>query len=172
MTTEEFEQFWKCCGDDIYRFCLHIAFKRDRADDLYQETALTAFRKSEEIQAGSNPKAYIFSIAVKLSHNAFRKSKRRGEDTAVPIDEEPHKADGVCVEREAENEELKRAVRRAVASLDEKLRVPLTLYYFDERGIEFISEVMNIPQGTVKSRLHKARSVVRRRLSEGGYTYE
>lgn len=173
MTANEFEQLWECCGNEVYRFCLRLTCNRDKADDLYQDTALTAFRKSDKIELSGNPKSYIFSVAVRLAHNAFKKSQRRGENTAASVeDEEYDLADAADIEQTAENAQLRRAVRQAVAALDEKYRVPLTLYYFDEHGIDFISEVMKIPQGTVKSRLHTARELVRRHLEKEGYTNE
>ena len=76
MTTEEFENLLSVYGDDIYRFCFHLMRSRENADDLYQDTVLTAFRKADFINISENPKAYLLSVAVKLSHNFFRKEKR------------------------------------------------------------------------------------------------
>ena len=64
---------------------------------------------------------------------------------------------------------MKKALRNAVASLEEKYRIPIVLYYFDEQNIGFISEVMKIPEGTVKSRLHKARSLIAEALKKEGF---
>lgn len=156
-------------GDDLYRFCLHIMRKRENADDLYQETVLKAFEKAEFIEKNGNPKAYFFSIAAKLSHNYFRKEKRRGIPISVD-DEELIIADiNENVAEGAEKSQLYAAIRKATAELDEKYRIPLVLYYFDERGIDFISEVMGIPAGTVKSRLFKARSLIGNILKKGGF---
>ena len=69
-------------------------------------------------------------------------------------------ADDTDVQADAEKAELKAALRRAVSELDEKYRVPVVLYYFDDQNLAFISEVMNLPPGTVKSRLHKARELL------------
>jgi RNA polymerase sigma-70 factor (ECF subfamily) len=64
------------------------------------------------------------------------------------------------------------ALRKAVASLEEKYRIPVVLYYFDEQNIGFISNTMKIPEGTVKSRLHKARTLIGEALKKEGFDSE
>ena len=60
--------------------------------------------------------------------------------------------------------ELKTQVRQAVAKLDEKYRIPVYLYYTAELSIEQIANIMKLPKGTVKSRLHKARKLLKQEL--------
>lgn len=170
LTTGEFENLLSVYGDDIYRFCFHLMRSRENADDLYQDTVLTAFRKADFINISENPKAYLLSVAVKLSHNFFRKEKRKNEKIIMSADETldmlPDNAD---IQTETENAALKTALRKAVSELEEKYRVPVVLYYFDEQNLGFISEVMKIPQGTVKSRLHKARMLIAEKLRKEGF---
>lgn len=66
-------------------------------------------------------------------------------------------------ERILEEERLN-AVRRAVSRLPDRLRVPVLLYYMEERQIMEISEILRLPEGTVKSRLHQARKRLEREL--------
>ncbi len=170
MTAKEFETLIHIHGNDIYRFCRYITLNKENADDLYQDTMLTAFKKAETIKLNNNPKSYLLSVAIKLSHNFFRKEKRRNEHSSFqsekPFDEI---ADSADTQASLEDNVLKNALRLAVASLDEKHRVPIVLYYFDEHNLEFISNVMKIPEGTVKSRLHKARELIAQKLKKEGF---
>lgn len=173
MTTEEFEEFLDLYGNDVYRFCLHIMRNRENADDLYQDTVLTAFRKADVMNLSDNPKSYLLSIAVKLSHNFFRKEKRKNEKIILSADETLNMLpDSADIQTSSEETALKAALRKAVAGLEEKYRIPVVLYYFDEQNIGFISKVMKIPQGTVKSRLHKARELIARELKKEGFDNE
>ena len=158
MTTGEFENLLGIYGNDVYRFCMYIMRNKENADDLYQDTVLTAFRKAETLELSENPRSYLLSIAVKLSHNFFRKEKRKNEHIVSPEPEMlDNLADDTDVQADAEKAELKAALRRAV---------PVVLYYFDEQNLAYISEIMNLPPGTVKSRLHKARELLAAKLKK------
>lgn len=173
LTTEEFENLLDIHGNDIYRFCLHIMRSSENADDLYQDTVLTAFRKADMLDISENPKSYLLSVAVKLSHNFFRKERRKNEKIIMSADETLNNLpDNADIQTTTEETALKTALRKAVAELNEKYRIPVVLYYFDEQNISFISEVMKIPEGTVKSRLHKARELIAETLRKGGFDYE
>ena len=167
MTTGEFETLLGIYGNDVYRFCMYIMRNKENADDLYQDTVLTAFRKAETLELSENPRSYLLSVAVKLSHNFFRKEKRKNEHIVSPEPEMlDNLADDTDVQADAEKAELKAALRRAVSELDEKYRVPVVLYYFDDQNLAYISEIMNLPPGTVKSRLHKARELLAAKLKK------
>ena len=173
MTAKEFEELLDIYGNDVYRFCLHIMRNRENADDLYQDTVLTAFRKAGILDLSENPKSYLLSIAVKLSHNFLRKEKRKNEKIILSADETfDNLPDNADIQQSTEEKALKSALRKAVAELDEKYRIPVVLYYFDEHNIGFISEVMKLPQGTVKSRLHKARELIAIKLKKEGFDNE
>ena len=173
MTAKEFEELLDVYGNDIYRFCLHIMRNKENADDLYQDTVLTAFRKADVLNISENPKSYLLSVAVKLSHNFFRKEKRKSEKIILSADETLNNfPDNADIQLSTEKEAMRIALRKAVASLEEKYRIPVVLYYFDEQNIGFISNIMKIPEGTVKSRLHKARTLIAEALKKEGFDSE
>lgn len=173
LTTEEFENLLEVCGDDVYRFCFHLMQSKENADDLYQDTVLTAFRKADVINISENPKSYLISIAIKLSHSFFRREKRKSDKILLSADEITDTLpDDADIQSEEETAALKAALRRAVSELEEKYRLPVVLYYFDEQNIGFVSEVMKIPPGTVKSRLHKARELIAEKLRKEGFDNE
>lgn len=170
MTTEEFEYLLEIHGKDIYTFCLYIMRSRENAEDLYQDTVLTAFAKADGIDLSDNPKSYLLSVAVKLSRNFFRKEKRKAGKLISPepevLENLPDKTD---IQTDAEDSALKAALRRAVSELDEKYRVPVVLYYYGEHDVAAVSEIMKLPPGTVKSRLHKARELLAEKLKKEGF---
>ena len=173
MTAKEFEELLDIYGNDIYRFCLHIMHNRENADDLYQDTVLTAFRKVDTLNLSDNPKSYLLSVAVKLSHNFFRKEKRKNEKIILSADETLNALpDNNDIRLSSEEKALKAALRKAVTSLEEKYRIPVVLYYFDEQNLGYISKIMKIPEGTVKSRLHKARALIAEILKKEGFDNE
>ena len=69
-------------------------------------------------------------------------------------------------EQEMIQREQKENVQHAVSGLPDKLRIVALLYYMEDRKVTEISEILHVPQGTVKSRLHKARKILREKLED------
>lgn len=178
MTREEFEQLVTDTGPQIYAFCLQLARNREEAEELYQETMLAAMERRRKIDAQSNPKSYLLGIAIRLWKNLRRKLARRSRiqpQTSLEAElEEIYPADVTqsleeeIVERMAEREQIQ-LVRKLVAELPQKHRLPVYLHYSRELSVEEIASVLHIPKGTVKSRLHKARTIIRDRMEAEGY---
>lgn len=152
-------------GDALYAFCHRLTGNRAEADDLYQDTFLKAVEQCRRIDADRNPKSYLFSIAVYAWKQHRRKIARRHriapsapEETAYACD------DGTDMAQMVEDRESMAQVREAVAALDDKLRLPLYLHYTAGMPVEEIAVSLRIPPGTVKSRMHKARTLIRKRL--------
>lgn len=173
MTNLELEQFITEYGREIYSFCVSLCGSRQEADDLYQDTFLTALEKIDRIDIAGNIRSYLLSVAVRLWKNRRRKRawRRRiaqeqelNEQTADRITAEEMQDVSVLPEERILEEERLTAVRRAVSRLPDRLRVPVLLYYMEERQIMEISEILRLPEGTVKSRLHQARKRLEREL--------
>ena len=173
MTNLELEQFITEYGREIYSFCVSLCGSRQEADDLYQDTFLTALEKIDRIDIAGNIRSYLLSVAVRLWKNRRRKRAWRRriaqeqeltEQTADRITAEEMQDVSVLPEERILEEERLTAVRRAVSRLPDRLRVPVLLYYMEERQIMEISEILRLPEGTVKSRLHQARKRLEREL--------
>lgn len=169
MNRVQLEQCIDEYGTDIYTFCSQITGNREEAEDLYQDTFLKAVELEGKIDYSKNPRSYLVSIALRVWKNRRRKfawRKRIAEICAFT--EETAKSGIIGQEDSAENEVLKREleeqVQKAVGNLAEKYRIPVYLYYTLQLSMEEIANVMEIPQGTVKSRLHKARTLLKREL--------
>ncbi len=73
MTKDELSQCVDSCGDALYGFCLHLTGSRSDADDLFQDSFLTALEKVEKIRLSENPESYLMGIAQRLWKNQKRK---------------------------------------------------------------------------------------------------
>ena len=152
-------------GTAIYRFCHKLAGNKPDADDLYQETFLKALEQCHKIDKENNPKAFLLSCTINIWKSNRRKYARRQRLAPITSLSE---ADCVADEYDIEEAVLSKlagsVIRKSVDKLDDKYRIPLYLYYTLEMGIADISIALKIPPGTVKSRLHKARSLIKKRL--------
>lgn len=158
-------------GDSLWHFCLRIEKTRLDAEDLYQETMLKAIRLQNKIEFDKNPKAFLFSIAAGIHKNKFRKFFRRlrltpPSNTACEALSSPYE---VLPDIEFEKKELKEEIEKAVSSLPEKIKISVLMFYSADISIADISKKLNIPEGTVKSRLNKGRSILKAIIEESGY---
>ena len=173
MTAEELAELVDIHGTDIYRFCSKITGNRYNADDLYQDTFLQALRHCHKIDADKNPKSFLISISIKLWKSKQRKNARRARlAPTMPMESlQELQSDQTTDEKvfsDMESEEL----RRVVEGLDDRFRIPLYLYYTLEMDIAGIAKAVGVPEGTVKSRLHNARNLVKQEMevfSDGSY---
>ena len=174
MTIQELEQFIATYGTDIYSFCVYLTGNRPEAEELYQDTFLKTLELLDKIQKDGNPKSYLLSVAIRIWKNRNRKINRRNSIAPMESEEPMEPAAGGNGERsEVEDHLLKkeeiRYVQTTLRKLPEKYRIPLCLYYREELTIEDIAGCLRIPQGTVKSRLHKAREKMKEKLEAAGY---
>ena len=169
-------QLEQCIGDygkELYSFCLYLTGNVQEAEDLYQDTFLKALELRERMDAQYNPKSYLVSVALRLWKNKKRKyawrmriagSRQMIEDWAE--DEQAAESENYegSVEEQILQKEVTLQVRKAVAGLEEKYRIPVYLYYTAQLSVGEISRILKIPEGTVKTRLHKARKLLKTEL--------
>ncbi len=171
MTKQELEVCIQTYGRDIYSFCRQLTGSRQEADELYQDTLLTAVEKLERIDGRRNPKSYLLSVAIRLWRNRRRKfAWRRRIAEVLPAGEKgdvwDREADAFSLEEQILAQEKKTAVRLAVSRLPEHLRLVTLLYYMEELSTAQIAGLLRIPKGTVSSRLYQARKRLRRELEK------
>lgn len=153
-------------GDNVYALCRKLAKNKADTDDLYQDTFLKAMERCHNIEENRNPKGFLISIAVKLWKNKSRKYARRSkiapqEELIDGADYSYLFYDNLTPEDIVISRELVVTINRAVDTLNDKLRLPLYLYYTADMSNREIANILKIPQGTVKSRLFKAKRLVR-----------
>ncbi|MCL2386888.1 MAG: RNA polymerase sigma factor [Defluviitaleaceae bacterium] len=153
-------------GEAVYKFCRSLTYTKEDADDLFQETYVKAFGQMAKMK--ENPQGFLFSTALYLWKSWKRKYARRNR--LAPQEQlDDMTASSIDIEGSYVSEEIQRAVRTLVNDLPEKFRIPIVLYYTVELSVSDISSALKIPEGTVKSRLHKARSLIEKGLVKNGY---
>lgn len=175
MLADQIEALIEQYGTDVYRFCSRLCRNRSDAEDLYQKTFLKVLELSVEVNREGNPKAFLFSITNGLWMNEVRKMARHSRiapSVSLDDDNENLAADQVDLESEVLGRIRDGMLRKIIEDLPEKFRIPVILYYTCDVSLEEIGKIMKKPIGTIKSRLYKARSIMKKRLEEQGYEYE
>jgi RNA polymerase sigma-70 factor, ECF subfamily len=160
----------------VYRFCLRLCRRRQEAEELFQQTFLKAMELCRKIDLDQNPKAFLFSIAARTFQRGYgRQTRRQRIAPTVSMHDSRHQeiaegaADPMRLEEGIVQDELRLFTLQAIDALPDKLRLPVVLYYGEEMALADIAKTLGIPNGSVKSRLHRARAELRTRLEEKGY---
>ncbi|WP_246637576.1 RNA polymerase sigma factor [Crassaminicella profunda] len=156
----------KLHGKSIYGFCYKLTKDKTDTDELYQETFLKAIELCRKIDKDNNPKAFLISIAIGIWKNKRRKYAWRQriaptQELNEDVNDDYIFKDELTLENIVISNELRVRIQTAVDTLNDKLRIPLYMYYTAEMSIQDIASALKIPQGTVKSRLYKARKALK-----------
>lgn len=157
-------------GTALYRFCLRLCGNRADAEDLYQDTFLKAVEQRHKIDASRNAKGFLYAMTVFTFKDKRRKVVRRGRlAPSVPVEAAMELGDETDLEADLLSREECQAVRRIVAAMEDRYRIPLYLHYTAEMTIGEISLALRLPEGTIKSRMHKARTLIKKKLEAEHY---
>ena len=158
--------------NSMYNFGYRLTLDRDDAKDLVQDTYLKAYRFIESFQKGTNAKAWLFRILKNSFINDYRKKTK-----------EPSKVDYQEVETYYNSEEVDRQITpdlrveslkdmigdeisNALNSLDVDFRTVIILCDLEGFKYEEMAKILDIPIGTVRSRLHRARNLLKEKLTQ------
>lgn len=139
-----------------YRFCRD----RGRAEELAQESFLRAYRGLGQWRQDAVFSTWLFALAT----NLYRSELRRIPSRTVTLEDVEEPRDSRSPDGGLEEQDRDRAVRRAVDSLPAKYRDVLVLFYFHELDVPAAAQSLNLPEGTVKARLFRARELLRGKL--------
>lgn len=152
----------------VYNVALRMLGNPEDANDAAQEVFLRAFRSMRGFKEQASFSTWIYRITKNVCLDEIRKKKK---DNFVYIDKEIDigdgqvkmqlEDDGVTPEEAAEKSELSRRVREAIAMLPEHHRMLIILRDLQNLSYEEIAEIIKCPDGTVKSRINRARSALR-----------
>ena len=170
-----FQEIVRRYRNQITNYVYRMTSDYDRAVDIAQETFVRVYMNIDRYQATFSFSTYIYRIAHNLAITELRQRKRRrliplptffsdkdSEELEVELpDQRQIMADDAMI-----TEERRLAVTRAIASLPEKYRAALVLCDLEEKSYEEISEVLGLPTGTVKSRINRARNLLKEKLRD------
>jgi RNA polymerase sigma-70 factor (ECF subfamily) len=161
-----FDEVIRLCVPDIFRIAMSILKNKDDADDAVCQAVANAYENIHKLNDCEFFKTWIIRILINQANAAYK--KRSKVVYLNDISSEPQYEDAY----DLGNDDL----NAAVAGLGLDLRTVIMLFYFQDMRIKEISEALSVPQGTVKWRLSKAKSILKQKLSEapmpnreGGY---
>lgn len=143
----------------LYRYAYRLSGSQADAEDLTQEAFQKAFSQSEQLRDPARARFWLFRILRNTYLHQVRDRKRKG---AIPLD-----SVGDLPQESGEEQWpiQQESLQAALDELDETFRTPLILFYFEEFSYKDIAEQMELPIGTVMSRLARAKAYLKQRLS-------
>ena len=160
------EHFVQTYQGDVFRLALSILDDPEDAEDATQESLLTALRAVDSFRGASSLRTWLFSITVNICKTRLQNHRRRERLQRV--------LSGILQARKApsvEDSALQNisdsALWQTIHSMDEKHRIPIVLRYYHDLSVFEIADILQIPEGTVHSRLNTARKQLHAVLKEG-----
>jgi RNA polymerase sigma-70 factor (ECF subfamily) len=152
----------------VYGAALRLTRRPSDASDLVQETYLRAYRTFENFEAGTNCKAWLFTILYSVFINKYRKAQREPQQVRVEDAEERGDVPIGSALRDADLQLLREAgatfqsddIQQAIKQLPEQFRAAVLLVDVDELSYEEAAAVLQCPLGTLRSRLFRGRRLL------------
>jgi RNA polymerase sigma-70 factor (ECF subfamily) len=167
-----FEEEALALADQVYRVARHLAGSRDEADDLVQETYARAFRSWRSFQPGTNLRAWLLRILTNLNIDRGRRSQRAPQ--IQPLEANDYflydklaEAEGGVADEDRVVERLSQDdIVQALAAVPHDFRDVIVLVDLGDFSYQDAAQILDIPIGTVMSRLHRGRRILKRELAE------
>lgn len=156
--------------NSIYQLCFRMLGNRHEAEDMAQEAFIRAYVNIKSFNQDLKFSTWLFRIATNLCIDRMRKKKPDHY-----LDAEVAGTDGLTMysqipsntplpESEIESLELHETVQNEILKLPDKYRTAIVLKYMEELSLNEISEILDLPLGTVKTRIHRGREALRQQL--------
>lgn len=171
---QEFQEVALPHADSLYNFAFRMTRSSRDAEDLVQDTFMRAFRFFHRFATGTNIRAWLFRILKNTYINSYRKVQRTPDhvdwaqvedfyDSVTPDDlRKRHKnPEELLLEKSVDGR-----VEEAVAALPAEYRAVVLLNFMEDMSYKEIAEILEIPMGTVMSRLHRGRKILQAKLRD------
>ncbi|WP_102029511.1 RNA polymerase sigma factor SigW [Salirhabdus sp. Marseille-P4669] len=167
-----FEEVVSFYQNKVYQICYRMLGNSHEAEDIAQEAFIRAYTNIHSFDDKRKFSTWIYRIATNLSIDRIRKKK-----PDYFLDAEVQGTEGLNMysqlsadqplpEEEVETLELQSYIQKQIQSLPEKYRSIITLRYVDDLSLQEISEILDMPIGTVKTRIHRGREALRKKLRD------
>jgi RNA polymerase sigma-70 factor (ECF subfamily) len=160
----------------LYSAAMRMTRNPSDAEDLVQETFLKAYRAYHTFEEGTNLKAWLYRILTNTYINKYRKDSRRPSEVDLGTVEDLYLYRNIGSEESAEAARttedrvldglVESDIKKAVEDLPENFRLPVLLADLEGFSYKEISDILDIPIGTVMSRLHRGRKAMQKSLWE------
>lgn len=154
----------------VYRIAYAVLRRHHEAEDATQETFLRVVRYSSKLAAVENPKTWLARIAWRVAVEFGRRNACKQE---IPL-EEPGKPQEVVssnpsTDQTMQGAEVGAVLEKLIAALPPKLRAPLILSAIEDMSPREIAGTLDINEAAVRSRVFRARQILKEKLAQGGY---
>ncbi|KOP78755.1 RNA polymerase sigma factor SigW [Cytobacillus praedii] len=157
-------------GEKVFQICYRMLGNRHEAEDIAQEAFLRAYVNIHSFNINLKFSSWLYRIATNLCIDRIRKKK-----PDYYLDAEVAGTDGLTMysqiasdtslpEDDVESLELQETIQREISKLPEKYRTVIVLKYIEELSLNEISKILDLPLGTVKTRIHRGREALRNQL--------
>lgn len=171
MAHDEFEQVWQQYGSFVYNVAFRLCGRKAEAEDIVQETFVRVYRFFHQFR-GTSLKAWLFRI---VTNEFFTRTQRKKKEQHVPLeweDDQGNRLETLLVDSTLdpgtliEQHDLDEDVQLALNGVSGQFRVALILRDIQGLSYEEVAQAMNVPIGTVRSRLSRARQMFKNRLHQ------
>lgn len=163
----------------IYALCLHLLKNSEEAYDAAQEVCIKLWKQLSTFKGQSKLSTWIYRMTTNQCLDILRKNKRKGQEISLFLDEELGEEEKLTdqtaiwhdISSHMEEKELGEVLKQGIGELKEDYRVIIVLRDVEQRSYEEISDILDISLGTVKSRLSRARSTLKKILEQNKEPY-
>jgi RNA polymerase sigma-70 factor (ECF subfamily) len=167
-----FEEDALALSDQVYRVARHLASSREDADELMQETYARAFRSWRSFTPGTNMRAWLLRILTNLNIDRGRRQQRAPQMTPLEAndyflyDKLAENGDGISDEEQVVERLSQDDIVAALSAVPHDFRDVIVLVDLGDFSYADAAQILDIPVGTVMSRLHRGRRILKRELAE------
>jgi len=173
-----FREMVETYQDRVYNLLFRMIGRKEEAEDLAQEVFVTVFKSIDQFRGDAKFSTWLYRVAANHCKNRIKYLSRRHDRKTDPLDDAAERASAAqggapvgaghiaTPDRALEGAETERIVQQAIADLDEDHRLVVVLRDIEELAYEEICQITGLPEGTVKSRLHRARLALKEKLAK------
>jgi len=159
--------------DKVFNLTYRMLGNRAEAEDVAQEVFISVFKTVDSFREESKFSTWLYRVTVNHCKNRIKYLARRHDRDQDQLDDAVDKTVAAAIgtgipmtrpDRQLEGAQMEKLLQEAISQLDEEHRVVVVLRDIEDLSIEEICEITGLPDGTVKSRLHRARLALRKKL--------
>lgn len=165
LNINDFKTFYNTHETFVRKSLYFIIKNENKVDDIVQEVFVKVWKNSKGFKNRSNIKTWLYRVTVNCGYDYLRKERKHEEGSSQIENQSEIK------EKHNNSVENRQLIKNGISLLDEKMKSVFVLYYISQIPQDEISKALNLPIGTVKSRLHKSRTIVSEYLKKQGVSY-